>query len=150
MVGEPISVSINDFASPEELEAVEDAFRSAGIDAEVKANYMMKSADAVPWIVSITLASAAGAFFQGFFGKLGGDAAAKLQGWVRDLRKALESSPAKPGSIVIRGESRTTIVIGDPPEQAYESLLELDWEKVEGSYLLWDDDVGEWQDKMSR
>jgi hypothetical protein len=147
MVREPVSVSINDFASREEIKAVEDAFRSAGIGARVDANYMMKSADLVPWIVSITLGYAAGAFFQGFFGKLGADAATKMQAWVRDLRKAWESSPAKPGSIVIRGQNGTIVVIGDPPAQAYESLLELDWEEVAGGYVLWDDSAGEWQDR---
>lgn len=60
---EPIQVSINDFATDEQLEA------------EIEANYFMKSADLVPWIVSIPLATAVGAFFTGFFGKLGADAA---------------------------------------------------------------------------
>ena len=60
-------------ATDEQLEAVQEAFRSAGIEAEIEANYFMKSADLVPWIVSIPLAYAAGAFFSGFFGKLGAD-----------------------------------------------------------------------------
>lgn len=143
---ELIPVSINDFATDPQLEAVEEAFRSAGIDAEIEANYFMKSADLVPWIVSISLAYSAGAFFSGFFGKLGADAATRMQEWVRELRKAWESSPALPGSIVIRGEDGTTVVIGDPPEQAYASLLELNWEEVEGSYLLWNEERGEWED----
>jgi hypothetical protein len=146
---EPMSVSINDFAGEEQLEAVEEAFRSAGIDAEIEANYFMKSADLVPWIVSISLAYAVGAFINGFFGKLGADAASAMQEWVRRLRNAWESSPALPGSIVIRGKDGTTVVIGDPPEEAYASLLELDWAEVEGGYLIWDDEDRQWHDKMS-
>ena len=145
---ELISVSINDFATGAQREAVQKAFRSAGIDAEVGANYFMKSADLVPWIVSIPLAYSAGAFFNGFFGKLGADAATRMQEWVRELRQAWESSPALPGHIVIRGDGGTTVVIGDPPKEAYASLLELNWEEVEGSYLLWNEERGEWEDGM--
>jgi hypothetical protein len=126
-VSDPISVSINEFASKEELEGVEEAFRSAGIEVEVEANYFMKSADAVPWIVLVSVGFAAGGFFRGYFGKLGADAATKTQEWVRALRKARESSPALPGSVVIKDANRNTVVLGDPPLEAYENCSSSTW-----------------------
>lgn len=147
---DPIPVSINDFATQEELEGVEEAFRSVGIDAEVKATFGMKSADAVPWIVFIPLAVAAGAFFRGYFGKLGADAASRTQQWVRQLRKARESSSALPGTVVIEDANRNTVVLGDPPLEAYEKLFELDFDAAEGAYFVWDDERGEWKDGMAR
>ncbi len=149
MMDEPISVSINNFATDEELEAIQEAFRLAGIDTKVEATYFMKSADPVPWIVTITLASATGAFLSGFFGKLGADAADGMQEWVRRIWKAWESSPALPGRIEIHGKDGTTVDIRNPPEEAYNALLELDWEDIECGWLFWDSDAGEWQHQRS-
>jgi hypothetical protein len=89
---------------------------------------------------------AAGAFFRGYFGKLGADAATKTQEWVRALRKARESSPALPGSVVIKDANRNTVVLGDPPLEAYEKLLQLDVDTADGAYFVWDDERGEWKD----
>jgi hypothetical protein len=149
MTGVEIDVSINDFASEEEQEAIQAAFDSVGIETQVERNYFMKSADLVPWIVSATVGGALGAFFRGFFEELGADAARRMQAWIRELRSAWDSSPARPGHVVFRGEGGNTVVIGDPPEEAYDKLLELDLDAKPGAYYVWDDESGEWKDGMT-
>lgn len=144
---ESIKVSINDFSTDRELELVEGAFDGAQIPAQVERNYMMKSADLVPWIVSITVAHTVGGFVTGFFGKLGSDAAVSLKTWVHQLREARRESPAEDGSIVIRASDGTVLVIGDPPDIAFQLLVDLDWDEIERGYLLWDDETGQWLDR---
>jgi hypothetical protein len=143
MAGERWEVSIDREASEEEVDAVDAAFREAGLDAEVRASYGRKSLDLLPWIVLIALPLKG--FLDAFGREAGQDAYAALKRLVTRIR---EGRRGNKGTIVVQSrESSTTLVLGDDlPDEAYAALFELDPKEYEGAYLLWDEDRGEWKD----
>ncbi len=77
------SVSLDDKAVPEEVEAVREAFRRYGFDPEVEASYLRKSAGLLPWLVAVVLLSPIRSFFDAFGEDAGHDAYGAVKAWVR-------------------------------------------------------------------
>jgi hypothetical protein len=151
-VAERTRVLLDVAASSEEVQAVERVLRSAGIDAEVRAEWQKppRVGNGVFWIILIVLSVALKDFLGGFSGAAGADAWKALKRLVGELRATRVPSEAPDGWVRMDDPEGTNLMLGDLPDEAYRALLELDWSQHRGGMLMWDDEAGEWFDPNRR
>ena len=142
----PIEVHVDRSASTSELEAVEQAFSEAGIDAEVRADYEAYS-ELPPWAIYLAVSTAA-IFWTGFVGAAGADAWKSLRDLIGKLFRARDESKSPKGSVVVTiTEVHERIVFSDGlPDEAYKSLLKIEITKTQSGQIQWDDKAGAWRD----
>ncbi len=143
MLSEPIS--IEDTAPPGHKDAVVEAFREAGFEVEVVADYGRRSAGVLPWIVRITLDET----IKGFFITLGGVGFKALYDSIKKARKGANSEDE--GTVELYdSESSWMILPASLPDEAIDALSDLDWDRLRGGYLIWNSEDKEWYNATPR
>ena len=143
-----IRVSIDEWARHEEVAAVEEAVREAGLNADVEASFGVRGAGIPLWHIVIELGNIGlGYLLAGFVGKWGEEANEKFRAFIKRLFEARKDAPAENGTVAIIDPKGNWTVLGDElPDEAYDKLLEDSWEDLEGGYLLWNEARREWID----
>ena len=133
-------------AAPQEIAALEEAFRRAGLDVEVNAVLERKSAgQLVPWVVSVTLTVPIAAFLSTLATEAAKDAYPALKQWVKDVWNA--RSQRGDGSLALEDPEGSHVIIATRiPDEAIHGLTEIDWTVKRGHYLIWDEARDEWRD----
>ena len=128
-------------ASSDEIATVTQIALEEGLAGQVRAAYSQKSMGDIPWIVFIM--APVTLFLKGFFEEAG------RHGY-KDLRRlVLRLLAVRPGEqrhvVLMERDSLTTIVFPpDLPEEAFEQLLKLGLENIEGKYWVWDPEQNCW------
>jgi hypothetical protein len=136
-------------APPGQEQAVDETFGRAGFEVHSRAAMIRRSADALPWIVHVTLAVPFVAFFAKFGSEAGKDAYAAVKAWAKAMFEARKESGLGRGAISVVDLNGTELVLAsDWPDKALDALAEIDWDQVEGGYLLWNEADGEWIDQL--
>jgi hypothetical protein len=142
-------VVLDDAASPAEIARVAEVFRTYGFEVEPQPIYARRSAELLPWVLQVLLATPIAAFFASFGSEAGKDAYEAVKDWIEELWRAREGSGAGYGSVDVVDPDGTHVVASSTiPERALAALSELDWSKEKGSYLVWDEAEGRWYDPM--
>jgi hypothetical protein len=147
---EPIPVLLDRFATEEEVAGVGAVFEHAGRNAMVRAVWEKppQTGNGAFWMTLVLVGLPFKAFADGFFGKLGEDAADALRQFVDEVREARRSSTlADDGWVEFDDVEGTHVMLsGGIPAEAYRALLALDWDEVRGGTIMWDADAGRWFD----
>jgi hypothetical protein len=140
-----LEVHMDISASEGEIQAVRQAFKEAGLSAQVEAQVEFRSAGPSPGVIEVAVATA-GIFFGGFVGAAGADAWKGLRDLIAKLYHARE--PARKGSIAIRvKEVRERIIFKDGlPDAAFREIEEMEIRHTNSGQIQWDDPNGEWRD----
>jgi hypothetical protein len=145
------SVKVVDSASGSQIKQVEAAMRIVGLDIEgVRARHPTQDqphvGEALPWIISITLAAPVAAFFAAIGSEAGKDAYLALKEWLRGI--AAISHPAVYGHVEIEDPEGTKFDLRPKalPDEAFTGLLELDWSKLSGGELVWAEEEKRWME----
>jgi hypothetical protein len=145
-----IPVLLDRYATPDEVERVRSVFERAGATAQVRAVWEKppQTGNGVFWIVLVLVGVSFKSFADGFFGKLGEDAALTFRAFVDELRDARrDSTLADDGWVEFDDIDDTKVMIaGGLPDEAYRALLDLDWSSVRGGMLMWSHESGQWFD----
>ena len=133
-------------ATPQEVAAVEAAFREAGFDADVQAAYERRGIERYPWVVYVTVPVTL--FLKKFLELAAEDAWAALKRLVQQVREARKKSLAPPGTVLIRDNAtgETIVLLGNEPDEAFQQLAELDNRQTDSGHLYWDSKIGRWVD----
>ena len=130
-------------------QAVDETFGRAGFEVHSRAAMIRRSADVLPWIVHVTLAVPFVAFFAKFGSEAGKDAYAAVKAWAKAMFEARKESGLGRGAISVVDLNGTELVLAsDWPDEALDALAEMDWDQVEGGYLVWNEAEGEWIDQL--
>jgi len=149
---DPLDVVVEREAPPEEIQALEELFRGAGVRAEVRAAYVRLSALDLPYAVYVLapLTWIALKFLGGAAGAAGTDAweAFRDGGWLglqRFVQEVGRARGERDGSVVIRDPEGPDVVLSDRlPEEAFRVLAELDWRELTNGQLFWNQEKGDW------
>jgi len=140
-----LEVLMDESASTEDVLAVEEAFRDAGLAVVVRPAIGRKGVGDFPWIVMFTVPLTA--FLTAFAAEAGKEAYAGLKNLVRSIWSARTRRTGPPGSCIIVDE-RTGVWIHlkpDIPNEAYQALAEIDLESMEPpAVLVYDDNTRRW------
>jgi hypothetical protein len=140
--GQALNVSVDAGASADEVRAIEEAFRTAGLEADVQPS-LIELSQASTWIVMITAAPAT--FLSAYAAAAGTDAwgatkrgYGRLMQLVRDLRTA--SGDHGDGRIELEERGRAWLLLtSDLPEEAFRQLEDVDWAVAQSGALKWDE-----------
>lgn len=139
-----LDVAIERAASPDELADVRAAFAEAGVPATVRAALEFKSAESVA-IAALMVTGVLTAFLSAIVAAAGNDAYAVLK------RLALQAGGRRRRrgtTLWFQDDSDRHIDIafaGDLPDEAYQSLFELDLERVPDHCIIrYEPDVADW------
>jgi hypothetical protein len=144
------AISMDEEASPGEVEAVAAAFGEAGFDGPVSADIGRRSFGDLPFVVYVGAVPTA--FLTAFAAEGGRDAYASLKRFVRDVSEARRG---REGTVVVqdredRDDSTVLVLSADLPDRAFAALEDLDLEALKGAYLVWDRDGDKgWHDPMA-
>jgi hypothetical protein len=164
---------VDDEATPEEAVAVERAFARAGFPVTAERGLTPTPSDAERWKVVGTIGVPIPAFFAALTDEGAEDTSAAVKAWAREIFEARRGSGGRPrGEIMLIGRLETDITLSsDMPEEAFESLTELDWGPVaqgatgasdilaaefrwhlhaHGPYFKWDAAQSEWINQWDR
>jgi hypothetical protein len=137
-----LQVLVDKWASPEEVRAVEEAFRRVGLEANVRAG-VVELSQQLTWIVIVSIPPSA--FLTAYFGAAGADAwkATKgLSNWVRRFVQDLKDARGgdQEGTIELEDAGRAWLLLpSDLPEEAFRQLETVDWSTAQNGSLKWDD-----------
>lgn len=134
-------------ASPEELAALNEAFRRFGFNVEADPAVHARSIDPFPWVVYITLGAPIATFFTTLAAEAGKDAYEPLKGWAKDVFAARNNRPGY-ASISDPEHSRLSLR-SDLPDEALDALKEINWSQMQAGDLHWSDSRREWLDPLS-
>jgi hypothetical protein len=146
-----VEVSLEAEASAADREAVVRVFESADIQADVRADYIRRSADLLPWLIVIGVVAARFLWtaLGGAGDEAGRDAWRGLKSLVTGLYEARRSSESPQGGVSIR-DSETSVEIQLPPglpDQAYIRIIQIEFPNAPLSGILrWDDNAQDWTD----
>ncbi len=144
-------VIVEDTATPDEVAAVKEVFARAGFDVEVDAAFGRRSADVLPWIVSVVLVTPIVAFFASFGAEAGKDAYGAVKAWIAELFAARRKSGNGEGAVELKDPDGTTLILSTRyPKDAIDALARISWDQHRGGYLTWDSEAGEWRDPLKR
>lgn len=140
MQDQKLQVRIDKWASPGEVQAVEEAFRRAGLEVSVRAS-VIELSEQFTWIVIASIP--ASAFLSQYFAAAGADAwsASKrlpdqLRQLVRDLKDARGGD--QEGKIELEDAGRPWLLLSsDLPDEAFRQLESIDQSVVQGGSLRW-------------
>jgi len=149
---DPLDVVVEREAPPEEIQALEELFRGAGVRAEVRADYWRLSALDLPYAVYVLapLTWIALKFLGGAAGAAGTDAweAFRDGGWLglqRFVQEVGRARGEREGSIVVRDPEGPDVALSDRlPEEAFRALAELDWRELPNGQLFWSQERCDW------
>jgi len=146
-----VEVSLEVEASAADREAVAGIFESAGIRADVQADYIRRSAELLPWLIVISVVAARflWAAVGGAGDEAGRDAWKGLKWLVAALYEARRSSQSPQGGVSI-SDQETGVEIQFPPglpDRAYIRIVQIESPSAPLSGILrWDDDAQDWTD----
>lgn len=131
-----LQVQIDKWASPEEVQAVEEAFRRAGLEVSVRAS-VIELSEQLTWIVIASIPASA------FLSAAGADAWSatkrlpdRLRQLVRDLKDARGGD--QEGTVELEDAGRPWLLLSsDLPEEAFRRLESIDQSVVQGGSLRW-------------
>ena len=154
MTVEPLvlSVAIEREASADQASAVKSALAHYGIGADVKSLLERRNRDDVmPWVIEIYVGGPIKAFFESFGSTFGRTAVADpyslVASWIRALWTARADSGTGEGSIEISdGDGTTLVVPSGLSDAALNGLADVQWGRVRGHRLAWDDTAAVWGD----
>lgn len=136
---QPIPVLLDRYATVGECDAVRAVIDRAGGHAMVRAVWEKEpqTGNGAFWMTLFLLGVPFAKFCDGFFTKLGENAADTLRDFVRELREARRASThASVGWVEFDDVEDTKIMIpSDIPDDAFNALLEIDWSRVQGGTL---------------
>lgn len=144
-------ISMDEEASPAEVEAVAAVFGEAGFDGPVSADIGRRSLGDLPFVIYVGAVPTA--FLTAFAGAAGKDAYTALKEFVGKIRAARRG---RDGTVVVqdrgdREDSTVLVLSADLPDEAFAALGDLDLEAAKGAYLVWDRDGDEgWHDPTAR
>jgi hypothetical protein len=142
-VEEPIRVETDQYASDEEVRAVQQAFRDFGMEVVVERPEPGPPPANGGWIIHV--------FISGFFGAAAGAAWNQLVALIQRLAKARGSAHYPIGMIIVSdehaGRELFVEIMQDPyPPAAWEQLEELrKTDNLRGRRIYWDADQRRWQ-----
>lgn len=149
-----LTVQLDEAATTEEIEAVEDVLRSEGLEADVTASWVKppRTGNGAFWMVEIVVGGSLTAFFTGIAAAAGADAWKKLKSLAERLREArAQSKVADSGNIVLKDSTEHQVMLWkDFPDEAYAALFQIDWDHERASLLVWDAEAEEWYDPNRR
>jgi hypothetical protein len=141
---------VDDEATPEEADAVKQAFSRAGFPATVRRGLTWGGEGEEPWGVVVTLGVPIPTFFDAFATEGANDAYPAVKAWAKEIFEA-RGSEGRRGEILLHGRRDGMIALwSDMPEAAFDSLAELDWggerdaqgarvpfDRLEADFHLW-------------
>jgi hypothetical protein len=143
-----IEVAADVSATADDLAAVKEAFRRVGFDVRPEP-VVEGRAEAMPWVLYVTIGAPIATFFTTIAAKAGDDAYEAVKRWVKDLWAARRGPNDRTGSVVLRDTRGNQLVLSSTfPDEALDALRDIDWTGVEGDYLLWSSKSGRWLDPM--
>jgi hypothetical protein len=149
-----IPVLLDRYATPQEVDEVRTVFERAGARAMVKPVWEKppQTGNGAFWMVLVLLGFSFKSFADGFFGRLGEDAADALRQLVEELQRARrQSRHANDGWVEFDDPEDTKVMLRSGlPDHAYQALLDLDWSEHRGQMLMWDEEAREWYDPNRR
>lgn len=147
---DPIPVLLDRHATSDEVAEVRAVFERTGHSAMVRAVWEKppQTGNGAFWMTLVLLGVSFKGFADGFFGKLGEDAAVALRDFVEELRKARRGSThANEGWVAFDDPDDTNVMLSSGlPDEAYRALLDVDWSDARGGTIMWDDATGRWFD----
>ena len=153
MTVEPLvlSVAIEREATAGEASALKSVLAHYGIGADVNRVMERRSADVMPWVIEISVVGPIAAFFESFGSTFGrttvADPYSLVSAWIKALWTARAESGTGEGSIEISDTDGTTLVVATGlPDDALDGLAGVQWDRVCGHQLAWDDTAGVWSD----
>jgi len=154
MTVEPLvlSVAIEREAPAGQASAIKSVLAHHGIGADVHRLSELRSADAMPWVIEISVVGPIDAFFTAFGSTFGRTAVADpyslVAGWLKALCTARAESGTGEGTIEISDTDGTTLVVTTGlPDVALDALADVQWDRVRGHHLAWDGTAGVWRDE---
>jgi hypothetical protein len=142
-----LPIHIEETAPPGHADAVVDAFRQAGFDVEVQADYGRRSLGDLPWVVQVAVDGS----LAGFFGALGVDAYNRFKALVHAIRHARAGAGSGEGEIDFADSDATHLIVGSQlRDEAMDALADADWSDLQGGWLVWRADRQEWIDHTRR
>jgi hypothetical protein len=135
-----LQVQIDKWASPDEVQAVEETFRRVGLEASVRAG-VIELSEQFTWIVIISVPVST--FLSGYFAAAGADAwsatktlSDRLRQFVRDLKH--DRGDNQDGRIELEDAGRAWLLLSSSlPEEAFRQLDAIDWSVVQSGSLRW-------------
>jgi hypothetical protein len=140
-----IKVSAEVGAPREELDAVEEAFRRAGLDAVAADDSVLRhGAGPLPWVLYVTLGAPIATFFTTLAAEAGREAYQPIKRWARDLLRARRGY----GSARLQDPEGTALVLhARLSDEALAALSDIDWSAVKrGGDIHWSESRREWLD----
>jgi hypothetical protein len=131
-------------ATRAELDAIDPAFRHAGVPVEADAALERRSTGALPWVISVVLGAPIATFFTTIAAEAGKDAYRPIKRWAVELLAARQGD----GSTAVQDTDGTRLVLDSRlPEEALTALSDLDWSKFQqGGDIHWSKSRREWLD----
>ena len=72
-----------------------------------------------------------------------------MKAWTKAMFEARKESGLCRGAISVVDLNGTELVLAsDWPDEALDALAEIDWDQVEGGYLVWNEAEEEWIDQL--
>jgi hypothetical protein len=145
-----VEVSLEAEASAADRAAVAKVFESAGIQADVEATYIRRSADLLPWLIVIAVTVRfLWAALGGAGDEAGRDAWKGLKWLITSLYEARRSSESPQGGVSIDDPEARVEIQFPPglPDQAYIRIVQIEFPNAPLSGILrWDDNAQDWTD----
>jgi hypothetical protein len=144
-------ISMDEEASPAEVEAVAAVFTEAGFDGPVSADVGRRSLGDLPFVIYVGAVPTA--FLSAFAGAAGKDAYSALKDFIAKISAARRG---RDGTVVVqdredREDSTVLVLSADLPGEAFVAIGDLDLDALKGAYLVWDRDGDKgWYDPMAR
>ena len=152
MTVEPLvlSVVIEREAPAGQESAIKSVLAHYGIGADVNRLAERRSADAMPWVIEISVVGTIDAFFESFGSTFGRTAVADpysiVAGWIKALWAVRADSGTGEGRIEICDTDGTTLVLTTGlPTVAFDRLADVQWDRVRGHHFAWSDTAGVWR-----
>lgn len=130
----------NTYVTDFEVARIQSAFRTFGIDAEVRAGLFHKSVDEVPWQIILTLPPTI--LVGSFVKSVGSEAGKDFYLWLKTVAAA---RPGRSCTVNIRDEEHTNVTLHSGlTVEAVAQLDSIDWNELRGAMLFWDDEANRW------
>lgn len=142
-------VTVVDTARASDCARVEEALRRVGVEADLaRAHHREQDrehlGEALPWVVTVALATPIAAFFASIASEAGKDAWVLIKRWARELTDV--RPPHGYGDIELRDPEGTSVDLRPAAmnDEEFAGLLEIDWTEMRGGRLAWSSRQGKW------
>ena len=136
-----VEILLDAEASPDEVAAVAEIAREAGLQGPVRANIERKSGDDLSWLILLIVALRP--FVEAFFGEAAKDSYRKLPQLVS---KWYAARRGEHGSVSVEDNETSSSIIFSPdlPKEAYREFARMG-ERLEGHSWKWDEEGNSWK-----